>query len=118
MRHYQRIIAYGTMIAAALGLLGCDIKPQEPKYINGTVKSERSQTNILNPHRYFFTLSTEDGLKRFVCAGDRGAPQMDALLDPKDQVKFKITGYQGRKENDFSVDLDDIVEINGEPFSR
>ena len=35
----------------------------------------------------------------------------------EDAVKFKIPEYQRDRKNNFSIDLDDIIEINGEPFS-
>lgn len=122
MKLYQRIATYGLMTTLGLGIIGCNQssnqqEPVEPRYISGTIKSEKFNKNLIDSDRYFFTLLTEDGFKMFECYGDWSAQKMDGLLDPKDRVKFKIPQYQRNNEDDFLVDLEDIVEINGESFS-
>lgn len=124
MELHQRILFYGLIAPMGLGIAGCNrissekepVKPA-PLYVSGVVKSEKYQKRFVDSNIYFFTLSTENGLKRFECYGDWSAPKMDSILDPKDRVKFKIPSHQIGWKNDFSVELEDIVEINGEPFS-
>ncbi|MBI4739226.1 hypothetical protein HY772_06755 [Candidatus Woesearchaeota archaeon] len=122
MKLYQRIVAYELMAIVGLGVIGCDPasnqqKPVEPRYISGTIKSEKYKKNWIDPDRYFFALSTEDGLKMFECYEHWGAQKRDMLLNPKNRVKFKISEYQRDRQNNFSVSLNDIVEVDGEPFS-
>lgn len=84
-------------------------------YMGGTIKTERSVDNFFNPDRYIFTLSTKNGFKMFQSYG-QNAQRMDGLLDPKDRIKIRIPKEQIDRQNNFSVGLEDIVEINGKPF--
>ncbi len=120
MALYQKMLAYGLTAAMGLGTIGCAFtKPVEPGYISGTLQSKKYEHNWVESNKYNFVLSTESGLRMFECSRDGGDPEkMDLLLGQGDIVKLKIPESQSDRKNHFSVCLDDIVEINGKPFSH
>ncbi len=116
MRLYSTIV---YLSLAALSIFSCDNKRPEPptKEIYGAVKSEHFTERITNANTYYFTVETLEGIKQFKCFGTPASEKMDALLDPKDKVKLRMKGSEACKQDNFSIDLENIVEINGKPFS-
>ncbi len=106
----------------------------QPSYVSGTIKGERYEYCMLASNKYYFTLKNINyhfsdgnvengpGSEHFMCSSN--SEQMDSLLDPGDQVKLRIRSFSHRfdsltpRSGDyFEVNLEDVVELNGQVIS-
>ena len=119
MNLLQRMGCYSLVIGSMFGLMGCDDswppRKKAPEYffIEGKVKGENYQRNIIELDRYTFSLETKNGLKVFSCSNNHYAPKFDALINPGDSVKLKLSSPPYKPENtEFAVDKKNLYSVN------
>ena len=94
---------------------------QHECYLEGTVTSEALVDNVFFEDEYSFSINTDYGVKRVRSEGERlhftepgshwdTPKKMDELLSEGDRIRLKAEGCQ---DNDLTIGLHDIVEING-----
>lgn len=124
MKHLKNLLGIGlttVFLAGCTPQAGEESTPKEapkPVYVEGIIKSEKYKNKLLDPDVYHFTLINEEGFKTVSCYGNTSAPKMDGLIDPGDKIILKNPRERYGNENDYSIELENIVEINGTEFNH